>query len=58
MEIIADQFPSLVNALGEKDVYVLRRVLRSLAHVTSRSEAAAEAMRCSLALTQALPAAK
>ena len=46
MEIIVDQLPSLVNALSEKDVYVLRRVLRSLSHVTSKSEAAAEAMRC------------
>lgn len=42
-----DQLPSLVNALSEKDVYVLRHVLRSLSHVTSKSEAAAEAMRCS-----------
>lgn len=47
MEIIVDQLPSLVNALSEKDVYVLRHVLRSLSHVTSKSEAAAEAMRCS-----------
>lgn len=47
MDIIVDQLPSLVNALSEKDVYVLRRVLRSLSHVTSKSEATAEAMRCS-----------
>ncbi len=45
MDMVEQQLPSLVNALSEKDLYVLRRILRSLSHVTSRSEAALEAMR-------------
>lgn len=40
-----EQLPSLVSALSEGDLYVLRRILRSLSHITSRSEAALEAMR-------------
>ncbi len=45
MEMVVDQLPSLVDALSEKDLHLLRRVLRSLSDIISRSEAALEAMR-------------
>ena len=45
MEMVVDQLPTLVNALSEKDLYLLRRVSRSLSDIISRSEAALEAMR-------------
>ena len=45
MEMIVDQLPGLVNALSERDIYVMRRVLRSLSHMHDRNEAAMEAMR-------------
>ena len=45
MEMIVEQLPSLVNALSETEVYVMRRVLRNLSHMHGRSEAAVEAMR-------------
>ncbi len=45
MEMVVEQLPSLVNALSETDVYVVRRVLRNVSHMHGRNEAAVEAMR-------------
>ena len=45
LDMVEGNLPSLVNALSEKDHYTLRRILRSLSHITSRTEAALQGMR-------------
>ena len=45
LDMVEGHLPSLVNALSEKDHHTLRRILRSLSHITSRTEASLQAMR-------------